>query len=90
MSKMELTDKAKAKIIEFCERNEEKQRNWFNAAESGNIEKLKEMLEGGMNIDAWNRFRDDETAIITAARNGRTEAVRFLLDSGASIDSSDC
>ena len=50
-------------------------------AADGDIQRLEKALAGGAKVD--ERGPNDETALMLAARNGRTKAVEFLLAKGA-------
>lgn len=52
-----------------------------DAAQDGNIEKIRQLIGEGIDINGKNEFGD--TALFRAARRGHTEIVRLLLDSGA-------
>ena len=52
------------------------------AAESGNIERLSQLLDRG-DFKINDSFDGDGTALLIAAKHGRIEAVRWLMDHGA-------
>lgn len=61
---------------------------WFDAVESGNLPKVKQMLsEDGALLHA--RSHDKETAIIKASENGHLDVVKYLLKCGANPDDAD-
>ena len=53
------------------------------AAAKGHLERLVHLLSGGSNLNARNVF--GWTPLMQAIRNGHTEAVRVLIDYGASL-----
>ena len=60
----------------------------FNAAQNGNIEKVKVLLDQGADINV--RLGVDQwTPLMTASREGRLEAVEILLSEGADPNISD-
>jgi ankyrin repeat protein len=63
-------------------------KEWFDAVESGNLPKVKQMLsEDGALLHA--RSHDKETAIIKASENGHISVVKHLLKCGANPDDAD-
>ena len=54
------------------------------AAEVGNTDILKVLLEAGANADSPNQ--DGQTALMAVARTGNVEAAKLLLDHGATVD----
>ena len=59
----------------------------FDAAGSGNIEKIEELLNSGINIDTQNC--NGLTPLMSAVGGGKIDAVRFLLQKGASVKKKD-
>jgi ankyrin repeat protein len=60
---------------------------WMWAVERGsNIETLKFFFEIDKNIDVNTRIAANTTALMIAARNGRADAVRFLIERGADLN----
>src|SRR6185295_12638721 len=53
-----------------------------HAAEAGNVTRLGQLLERG-DFRINQTFDGDGTVLLIAAKHGRTETVRFLLDRGA-------
>ena len=56
--------------------------HWFNAANAGDVERLRALLAKGMDVDACSP--DEATALFYAAAFGRSDAVALLLARGAS------
>ena len=54
------------------------------AAEVGNTDMLKVLLEAGANVESPNA--DGQTALLAVARTGNVEAAKLLLDHGAAVD----
>ena len=52
------------------------------AAQQGNIDKLKKFLTAGVNV---NVDSNKETALHLSARNGRSDAIRILVNAGADV-----
>ncbi|MFW5879892.1 MAG: ankyrin repeat domain-containing protein, partial [bacterium] len=57
----------------------------FEAAIEGNLNKIKELKEEGVDIDIQH-FRTGETPLHAAVENGHFEVVKFLVNSGARIN----
>jgi hypothetical protein len=57
---------------------------FMEAASAGNILMLDHMLQGGVDVDT--KAGDGYTALHCAARTGQTEAVGYLLQKGAIVD----
>ncbi len=55
-----------------------------DAAHSGNVEELRNLLAFGIDLDV--RSKDGWTAFHLAAVSGRTECVALLLDAGADME----
>merc|ERR550514_1983051 len=55
---------------------------WFGAAYEGNLERIKELLEEGQDIDAKGRF--GRTAFFEAKLRGHWQVERFLAQQGCS------
>jgi len=55
---------------------------FYEAAESDNLEVLKQNINDGVNIDAA-KGRDGETALHRAATRGKLEAAKLLVEKGA-------
>ncbi len=56
----------------------------FEAAQKGETEKVVQLLAEGAPVEARDRFGN--TALLVAARAGRTKAVQVLLEAGSEID----
>ena len=52
--------------------------NLIEASRSGDLERVKELVEQGANIHAWN-----DLALRCASENGDLEVVKFLVENGA-------
>jgi ankyrin repeat protein len=59
---------------------------WHDAAKSGDVEVLEQLLEQGVTVRA--EF-EGTTALYTAAREGHTDAVVLLLEHGAAVNITD-
>ncbi len=57
-------------------------KEFYEAAENGNLEELKKFINDGVDIDA-NKGRDGETALHRAATRGNLEAAKLLIEKGA-------
>jgi hypothetical protein len=56
----------------------------FDAAKTGDIQRVKELVESGVDINAASE--NGETPLIIAASNNHTDIVRSLLEAGADIN----
>ena len=56
----------------------------IEAAENGQTEKVKTLLEAGANVNAKNNY--GVTALMSAVGKGQTETVQALLDAGADVN----
>lgn len=61
---------------------------FLKAAENGNLNKIKQMCESMPEI-IKTADKDEWTALLYAARFGRLDVVKYLLDKGAKIDEMD-
>ena len=61
---------------------------WFDAAEHGNLNKIKKMLHNNNSL-LHSRSHDKETAIIKASENGHLNVVKYLLKKGANVNDED-
>jgi ankyrin repeat protein len=59
-------------------------RAWQNAAEGGDADALRAMLEAGEDVDSLDRY--GQTALMLAARSGHVAAVEVLVEAGAQLD----
>lgn len=55
------------------------------AAETGNVEILKKVLDTGIYIDPVSKF-DDTTPLTIAVKNGNYDSVKLLLENGANAN----
>ena len=62
--------------------------DWFDAAENGNLNKIKKMLHNNNSL-LHSRSHDNETAIIKASENGHLKIVKYLLKKGAGVNDED-
>ena len=67
--------------------NEGREDSLHAAAEEGNVDVVKSLLDRGAHIN--HRNADDETPLSRAARKGNVDAVRLLIERGAEVDSRD-
>lgn len=60
----------------------------MRAARNGSLELLEVLLKAGANIEAQQQWegKEDGTALLFAVEGDRSEAVRFLLKAGASVN----
>lgn len=58
--------------------HEEDYKTWFNAARSGDLEKIKSLMDKNIDINQVNKYR--KTALECAARGGHIKVVRLLLE----------
>ena len=59
----------------------------FTAAEKGNIEDIKRLIENGADVHARTKDKNQATALQVAAKEGYAECVKVLLEKGADVDS---
>nr|WP_223158721.1 ankyrin repeat domain-containing protein [Wolbachia endosymbiont of Pentalonia nigronervosa] len=59
----------------------------FQAARSGKINIIKDLLEKGADVNA--RDNDDKTVLHLAAENGYMDVVEYLLEKGINVDAKD-
>lgn len=59
------------------------ERNWFEATKSGDVEKLKKLIEKGVDINLRGTL--EETALIAATYWRKNEVVKFLIKFGADL-----
>ena len=57
---------------------------WEQAAHRGDVDRIKRLIREGADINARDRYA--QTALMIAARNGRTSLVGFLVDQGAELN----
>lgn len=56
--------------------------NFMEACRSGNLEQVKKLIEGGLDVNV-RRHKGGRTGLMLAAQKDRVEVVKFLLDKGA-------
>ena len=57
---------------------------FFKACEDGNIEKAKELLQNGSDINyKYGMSGEEITSLMVASRKGNIEMVKFLIENGA-------
>ncbi|CAI8021201.1 Putative ankyrin repeat protein MM_0045, partial [Geodia barretti] len=52
----------------------------------GYLEKVMSLIDAGVNVNVFDLYGHGESALIVAAREGRTEVVSLLLETGANTD----
>ena len=77
----EILSAASEETNKIKEINEEEQ--FRNAASRGDIEKMKQLLNSGVNIDATDKF--GRTALMFASSGGTIGTVNFLIFKGANV-----
>ncbi|CAI8021202.1 Putative ankyrin repeat protein MM_0045, partial [Geodia barretti] len=55
----------------------------------GYLEKVMSLIDAGVNVNVFDLYGHGESALIVAAREGRTEVVSLLLEAGANTDLQD-
>jgi len=65
--------------------------NIFEAAEKGNLERVKELVEAGEDINGYDGENEEagKTALMHAAENGHLKIVKYLIDNGADVNAVD-
>ena len=56
----------------------------INSASEGDIKTVKQLLEKGANINAWNK--NGQTALHEASRNEHADIVKLLIDKGMDVN----
>ncbi len=56
--------------------------NFMNACRSGDLERVKKLIQGGIDVN-FRRHKGGRTGLMLAAKKNRLEVVEFLLASGA-------
>ena len=59
-------------------------KDWLDATNAGDVERVRALLDAGAEIDALDRY--GQTALMNAAHRGDTELVRALVQLGANLD----
>ena len=67
----------------------EAERALFDAAESGNIEAVKQQLAAGTNVNAKDDAFSGETPLHLAAKKGHNEVAELLIAKGADVNKKD-
>jgi uncharacterized protein len=60
------------------------QRDWEQAVRRGDVKCLRRLLTAGAEINARDRY--GQTALMIAARGGKSSVVHLLLENGAALD----
>ena len=66
----------------------EQEDNLFKAATDNNLDKAREALEKGADVNAKNKviYQADNTALMLASRHAHPEMVKYLLQNGADVN----
>ena len=62
---------------------------WFQAARTGDIDRVMEFIENGVNINLLNEEYFNHSALIFASSAGHFEVCRLLIENGALVDVGD-
>lgn len=62
---------------------------WFDAVKQGNLDKIREMVAGGQNIEAKDEDSLGQTALGWAAFIGYEDIVDYLIEQGADVRATD-
>jgi len=63
------------------------QKKYLHAADIGDLEQVKALLSGGLNVNS--RGENRETALHVACRHNHLELVKYLLSNGAKLHAKD-
>ena len=74
-------------VLSFIEIDPELVKSFTFAAWTGDVSKIGDMMESGMPVDILDEYGN--TALMNAARNNRTDVVRYLLANGANVNKQD-
>ena len=66
-----------------------KHRQFLEAASSGDVPRMKYLLYKGTDIDTTSKSEGRRSALLLAAKNGREQAVKVLLEKGANFATKD-
>ena len=58
----------------------------FRAASKGNLDRVKELVESGVDINASNDDKEGTFPLYLAAKGGHIDVCHYLLDHGATVD----
>jgi hypothetical protein len=61
----------------------------FKAAKRGNLQRVKELIKNGANVNATDTTHYDETALMNAAYGGHIDIVKELIKNGANVNAKD-
>lgn len=61
-------------------------KEWFEAVNSGDLEKMKKMIEQGFLVNDKEEYGEKRPAIIVATANKDMETVLFLIDRNADVN----
>ena len=73
----------------YRENKEELNKELFEAAEDGDVEKCRRFIEKGADVDAKNVDLSGGSPAHAAARNGNCEVIRVLAEAGANLNLED-
>lgn len=62
---------------------------WFDAVKQGNLEKIRQMVDAGQNIEAKDEDSLGQTALGWAAFIGYEDIVDYLIEKGADLNATD-
>lgn len=81
-------DKLKFRIF-YAEPSSGADAAWFDAVKQGNLDKIKEMVAAGQNIEARDEASLGQTALGWAAFIGYEDIVDYLIEQGADLRATD-
>ncbi len=59
-------------------------REWEDATQAGDLERVQALLQAGANVDALDRY--NQTALMHAAHRGDLPLVKLLIEHGANLE----